>query len=144
VYRPATHRTPSPNVLEKKCKSEAVCWTVAQEDLKIMFEYLIVLSVFSGFRSWRNSSAVPVLLCVVSALYIFSAFCQCLAFQCLWYPPLLCVTYLICPTFFVVFILSDNFSNVNFLLPICLLNSSFQFFRSMLSLSLNTENYYKF
>ena len=113
--------------------------------VKNRFKKLIVfLTTLSAFCPWTKCWAVPVLLCVVSGLYIFSVLPKCLAFQCLWYAPSLCVAHMIWPTFFVVFNLSDNFSNVNFLLPVCLLNSSFQFFSVSLSLFLNIETHHKF
>jgi len=70
--------------------------------------------------------AVPELLCVVSGLYILSVLTKYLAFQCLWYTLSLCVDYIIPQALFVVYNLSDNFWNVNFLHPKCVLESSYQ------------------
>jgi len=92
----------------------------------------------------EKCSAVPLLLCVISVLYIFYVFPKYLAFQCLWYAPSLCVPYIICSTLFVVFNLSDNFSNVNSYTQYVYWKAHSCFLQCLLSLSLHTETQYKF
>jgi hypothetical protein len=87
---------------------------------------------------------VSVFLYVVSGLHIFSVFPKYLAFLCLWYTPSLCVAYIICPTLFVVFNLSDNFSKVNSYTQYVYWKSHSCFFQCLLSLSLNAEIHCKF